>query len=107
MWRLADVDIASNQHGWQWTAGTGTDAAPFHRVFNPTLQAVRFDPSGDYVHRYVTELASVGAPECLQPGGGDGLLAAKGYAVAMLDPATERREALDRYAAAREMAVSQ
>ena len=74
MWRLVDADLASNQHGWQWAAGTGTDAAPFHRVFNPTLQAKRFDPEGTYVHRYVEELRSTPAPACLEPGAGASLL---------------------------------
>ena len=46
---LADGDLASNQHGWQWMAGTGTDAAPFFRVFNPVVQGEKFDPDGDYV----------------------------------------------------------
>ncbi len=46
MWHLVDGDLASNQHGWQWVAGTGTDAAPFHRVLNPRRQQERFDPDG-------------------------------------------------------------
>ena len=50
---LRDGDLASNQHGWQWVAGTGTDAAPYHRVFNPVRQGLRYDPDGDYVRRYV------------------------------------------------------
>ncbi len=58
MWHLVDGDLASNQHGWQWVAGTGTDAAPFHRVLNPSRQQERFDPTGAYVTRYVRELAS-------------------------------------------------
>lgn len=57
---LFDGDIASNQHGWQWTAGTGTDAAPYFRIFNPVSQGLRFDPQGTYVRRYVSELADVG-----------------------------------------------
>ena len=56
---LADGDLASNQHGWQWAAGTGTDAAPFFRVFNPVAQGERFDPDGDYVRRFVPELRDV------------------------------------------------
>ena len=56
---LVDADLASNQHGWQWTAGTGTDASPFYRVFNPTTQGERFDPDGDYVRRYVPELRGI------------------------------------------------
>ncbi len=102
MWNLADGDVASNQHGWQWTAGTGTDAAPFHRIFNPTLQAERFDPEGTYIRRYVPELATLDAPACRLPGGGSGLFAAENYAPAMIDLDVERKEALARFAAARE-----
>jgi deoxyribodipyrimidine photo-lyase len=54
MHHLVDGDLASNNHGWQWVAGTGTDAAPYFRVFNPTLQAGRYDPDGEYVARWVT-----------------------------------------------------
>ena len=54
---LVDGDIASNNHGWQWVAGTGTDASPYFRVFNPVTQGLRFDPDGDYVRRWVPELA--------------------------------------------------
>jgi len=106
LWRLVDGDVASNQHGWQWVAGTGTDAAPFHRVFNPTLQAQRFDPEGSYVRRYVPELREVAAPQCLLPGGGEGLLAPAGYAAPMIDAATERDEALARFAEARDLAAA-
>jgi deoxyribodipyrimidine photo-lyase len=55
---LVDGELANNNLNWQWTAGTGTDTNP-HRVFNPTVQGTRFDPDGDYVRRYVPELASV------------------------------------------------
>jgi deoxyribodipyrimidine photo-lyase len=55
---LVDGDLASNNLNWQWTAGTGTDTNP-HRIFNPTVQGTRFDPRGDYVRRYVEELAEV------------------------------------------------
>lgn len=49
--------MASNQHGWQWSAGSGTDAALYFRIFNPTNK--KLDPSGDYIRRWVTELAGV------------------------------------------------
>jgi deoxyribodipyrimidine photo-lyase len=52
---LIDGDLASNNHGWQWAAGTGTDAAPYFRVFNPHLQQERYDPDGAYVERWVTD----------------------------------------------------
>ncbi len=97
MWRLVDGDLASNQHGWQWCAGVGTDAAPFHRIFNPTLQAERFDPEGAYVRRYVSELAGVDAPLIHQPGAGGW---ADRYPAPMIDLADERHEALARWAAA-------
>ena len=57
MAHLLDGDPASNNGGWQWTAGVGTDAAPYFRVFNPTLQATKFDPDGAYVRRWAPELA--------------------------------------------------
>jgi len=56
---LIDGDPASNNGGWQWTAGTGTDAAPYYRVFNPVLQSKKFDPDGEYIRRWVPELRGV------------------------------------------------
>ena len=58
---LVDADLANNTMGWQWTAGCGADAAPYFRVFNPVLQAEKFDPEGAYVRRWVPELGSVPA----------------------------------------------
>jgi len=54
---LVDADLASNTLGWQWVAGCGADAAPYFRIFNPTTQAMRFDPQGAYVREWVPELA--------------------------------------------------
>jgi deoxyribodipyrimidine photo-lyase len=59
MQHLIDGDPAANNGGWQWTAGTGTDAAPYFRVFNPILQSKKFDPDGDYIRRWVPELHHV------------------------------------------------
>jgi deoxyribodipyrimidine photo-lyase len=59
MQHLIDGDPAPNNGGWQWTAGTGTDAAPYFRVFNPSLQGKKFDPAGEYVRRWVPELQGV------------------------------------------------
>jgi deoxyribodipyrimidine photo-lyase len=51
--------MAANNGGWQWSAGTGTDAAPYFRIFNPVSQGEKCDPRGDFVRRWVTELASL------------------------------------------------
>jgi deoxyribodipyrimidine photo-lyase len=59
MQHLIDGDPAANNGGWQWTAGTGTDAAPYFRVFNPVTQGKKHDPQGDYARRWVPELANV------------------------------------------------
>ena len=59
MQNLVDGDLASNNGGWQWTAGTGTDAAPYFRIFNPTLQGVKHDPEGTYIRRWLPQLADV------------------------------------------------
>ena len=80
---LVDGDVASNNHGWQWVAGTGTDAAPFHRVFNPEAQRARFDPDGGYVRRYVPEAGTAAYPP------------------PMVDHGAERAEALARWEDAR------
>jgi deoxyribodipyrimidine photo-lyase len=65
--QLVDGDPAANNGGWQWTAGVGTDAAPYFRVFNPLLQGAKFDPNGDYVRRWVPELAGVPAKFVHEP----------------------------------------
>ncbi|KRG70609.1 cryptochrome/photolyase family protein [Pseudoxanthomonas dokdonensis] len=64
---LVDADLANNSLGWQWTAGTGADAAPYFRVFNPVLQARKFDPNGQYIARWVPELASLPVPARFAP----------------------------------------
>jgi len=93
---LVDGDLASNNSGWQWVAGCGTDAAPFHRVFNPVTQGRKFDPSGDYVRRYVPELRSVAGPAVHEPWELPGGIPA-GYPGRIVDHAAERQEALARY----------
>lgn len=101
MWRLVDGDLASNTHGWQWTAGCGTDAAPFYRIFSPVAQAERFDPDAEYIHTYVPELSSIPAPRVFQPGGGVDLLSQSSYPSPMIDLKAEREEALRRLEAAK------
>ncbi len=67
MQRLLDGDLANNNGGWQWTAGTGTDAAPYFRVFNPASQAQKFDPDGIYIRRWLPELSNVPAKYIHEP----------------------------------------
>ena len=89
--QLVDGDMANNQHGWQWAAGCGTDAAPYFRVFNPITQGAKFDPAGDYVRRWVPELADVADVHKL-----DGN-PPSGYPQPIVDHKRERVEALRRY----------
>ena len=86
---LVDADLASNQHNWQWTAGSGTDPAPYFRVFNPIDQGKKFDPDGHYIRRHVPELRDVPLAELHQPHN------------PIVEHAAERREALARYEAVR------
>jgi deoxyribodipyrimidine photo-lyase len=88
---LADGDLASNQQNWQWVAGSGTDPAPFFRVFNPTTQGRKFDADGDYVRRWVPELADLAADSIHEPQD------VPGYPAPIVDHAAERKEALARY----------
>lgn len=67
MENLLDGDLAANNGGWQWTAGTGTDAAPYFRIFNPVLQSVKFDPYGDYIRRWIPELRGLDARDIHAP----------------------------------------
>ena len=95
---LVDADLASNTLGWQWTAGCGADAAPYFRVFNPVRQGERFDPDGDYVRRWVPELAersgaSVHRPRAAKAGAGIAT-GAGAYPRPMVDHARARQRAL-------------
>jgi deoxyribodipyrimidine photo-lyase len=96
MRHLVDADLASNAHGWQWVAGSGTDAAPYFRVFNPVTQGLKFDPDGEYVRRHVPELRSLPGKLAHEPWKAPGGPPA-GYPEPIVDHAQERREALARY----------
>ena len=92
---LVDYDVASNAHGWQWTAGCGTDASPYYRIFNPIEQGKRFDANGDYIRKYVPELAHLGPDQIHEPWLYlDGY--SKGYNERIVDHALERLESLAR-----------
>jgi len=92
---LLDGDLASNQHNWQWVAGSGLDAAPYFRVFNPVTQGKKFDPDGAYVRRWVPELRDVGDAQIHEPWLCESPPA--GYPAPIVDHAAERAEALARY----------
>ncbi|MEO3434928.1 deoxyribodipyrimidine photo-lyase [Inquilinus sp. CAU 1745] len=102
---LVDADLANNSTGWQWIAGCGADAAPYFRVFNPILQGEKFDPLGDYVRRWVPELAELpkewihkpwkAPPETLDRAG---VRLGKSYPHPVVDHEHGRRRALDAYA---------
>ena len=102
MRHLVDGDVASNNGGWQWAAGTGTDAQPFFRIFNPTSQAKKFDPDGDYVRAHVSELREVPTkwihepwtmPEAAQAEAG--VVIGEDYPAPLVDHAEARERALE------------
>lgn len=92
---LSDFDPASNSHGWQWTAGCGTDASPYYRIFNPIMQGLKFDPDGNFVRKYIPELRHLQGVEVHEPwtlfNGYD-----LGYPEQIVDHFVERNEALSR-----------
>lgn len=105
---LVDGDPAANNGGWQWTAGTGTDAAAYFRVFNPTLQAQKFDPGGAYVRRWLPELARVPdrfvhRPWAMSPAAQQqaGCVLGRDYPEPIIDHAAARERALAAYSQAR------
>ena len=97
MRHLVDGDLASNQLNWQWVAGSGTDAAPFFRIFNPVTQGRRFDPEGAYIRRWVPELGHLGAGDIHEPWKASRSLLDGDYPEPVVDHRAEREEALARY----------
>jgi deoxyribodipyrimidine photo-lyase len=108
MQQLVDGDHASNNGGWQWAAGTGTDAQPYFRIFNPTSQGQKFDPQGAYVRRYVPELVNlpdryIHAPWLMPPAEQRnlGIQIGRDYPAPIVEHAARRERALAMYKAAR------
>lgn len=108
MQQLVDGDPAANNGGWQWAAGTGTDAQPYFRIFNPTSQGQKFDPDGAYVHRYVPELATVPPKHIHAPwrmAEADqrrfGVVIGRDYPEPLVDHKIQRERALELYKVAR------
>jgi len=101
---LVDADLPNNTMNWQWVAGSGADAAPYFRIFNPVTQSAKFDPVGEYVRRWVPELARLEAPHIHAPHEAPAeLLHAAGvqigatYPAPIVDLAESRRAALAAY----------
>jgi len=99
---LVDADHASNSQNWQWVAGSGADASPFFRIFNPVSQGEKFDPKGDYVRRWVPELAALPADWIHQPWkappmelAAAGVVLGQTYPAPIVDHALARNRALD------------
>ncbi len=95
MRHLVDGEIASNNGGWQWSASTGTDAAPYFRIQNPWSQTKRFDPDGTYIRRWVPELRDVPAAKLCEPPAG--LAIARGYPLPIVDHNAARDAVLDMF----------
>jgi deoxyribodipyrimidine photo-lyase len=109
MQHLVDGDPAANNGGWQWTAGTGTDAAPYFRIFNPISQSRKHDPGGSYIRRWVPELAAVPAAHVHTPWTmsssqqrESGCVLGEDYPLPIIDHAMIRERTLRAYRAARE-----
>lgn len=96
MRHLVDGEIASNNGGWQWSASTGTDAAPYFRIQNPWSQTKRYDVKGEYIKRWVPELRDVPAARFCEPPQ-PGFPLAKGYPLPIVDHAEARDAALDMF----------
>lgn len=89
MQQLVDADFASNNGGWQWCASTGTDAAPYFRIMNPVTQSQKFDPEGNFIRRFVPELAAMDNRHIHQPP------ETAGYPGPMVDLKASRRQTID------------
>ena len=94
MHRLLDADLAANSGGWQWSAGCGTDAAPYFRIFNPTTQGLKFDPDGRFVREWVPELRSLPAELIHEPWSNPVLTASTGYPRPIVDHGVQRNRCL-------------
>ena len=99
---LVDYDFASNNGGWQWSASTGTDAAPYFRVFNPTTQGRRFDPDGTFIRTWVPELAELDGRRIHEPPVGGDLWDGPGYPPPIVDQSIGRKRAIEAFARLRD-----
>jgi deoxyribodipyrimidine photo-lyase len=93
--QLLDSDFASNNGGWQWSASTGVDAAPYFRIFNPTEQSKKFDPDGNFIRQWVSELTDLSAPDIHNPASEQRV--ARGYPEAIVNHKQAREITLARF----------
>lgn len=94
MRHLIDGDLAANNGGWQWSASTGTDAAPYFRIFNPISQSQKFDPDGHFIRQWVPELSGLNKRDIHDPSALGGLFAPSGYPRPIVDLSRSRERAL-------------
>ncbi len=97
MSQLIDGDFAANNGGWQWSASTGTDAAPYFRIFNPISQSQRFDPEGAFIRRYLPMLAHLPDKQIHNPG------RCENYPAAIVDLSISRKETITLFASLKNM----
>ena len=95
MTKLIDGDIASNNGGWQWSASTGTDAAPYFRIMNPETQSIKFDPDGEYIKKWVPELKDCSKTDVHMPVNPSQY----GYPEPIVDLKESRKNAIDVFSA--------
>ncbi|MBS1137817.1 MAG: phrB, partial [Proteobacteria bacterium] len=108
--QLNDYDLAANNGGWQWAASTGCDAQPYFRIFNPITQSEKFDSAGEFIRRYVPELAACSAKQIHAPWrmGGDeqhaaGVAIGRDYPLPIVDHAMARGRTLERFGRIRKL----
>ena len=101
---LVDADLASNAASWQWVAGCGTDAAPYFRIFNPTIQGTKFDPDGTYIRKWLPEISKlpdqlIHAPWTAKPIelADAGIELGRDYPDPIIDHSMARKRALKRF----------
>ena len=111
---LVDADLANNSMGWQWVAGSGADASPYFRIFNPIIQGKKFDPTGDYVKKWVPELSGLGKDQIHTPWEvtpielvSAGITLGKDYPHPIISHENGRQAALDAYASYKQAAQDQ
>jgi deoxyribodipyrimidine photo-lyase len=110
---LVDADLANNTMGWQWVAGSGADAAPYFRIFNPILQGEKFDPEGSYVRRWIPALKNIPSKWIHHPWEAPAEILnradvqlGKQYPQPMVDHEYARRRALAAYSAMKNKRIS-